>query len=103
MEASLQTAHAFKKGAWLAGHLRQWTQAYLENHEALPVSPYGTWNSSVLEDEDFSQELQLHLQGIGKYVRAMDIVEYLDKLEVKAKLRLTKTIHLTLHAVWGGK
>ena len=25
MEASLQTAHAFKKGPWLAGRLHQWT------------------------------------------------------------------------------
>ncbi|OJA12700.1 hypothetical protein AZE42_02870 [Rhizopogon vesiculosus] len=28
---------------------------------------YGTWNSSILEDEDFAQELLLHLQGIGNH------------------------------------
>ncbi|OAX30645.1 hypothetical protein K503DRAFT_751027, partial [Rhizopogon vinicolor AM-OR11-026] len=61
---------------------------------------YGTWNSSILEEEDFAQELLLHLQGIGKYVRAMDIVEYLDREEVKSRLKLTKTISLATAQRW---
>ena len=35
------------------------------------------------EDEDFMNGLLLHLQEIGKYVSAMDIVHYLDKPKVK--------------------
>src|SRR6267154_6209368 len=61
---------------------------------------YGTWSSSILEDEDFAQELLLHLQGIGKYVKAMDIVEYLDRAEVKSRLKLTKTISLSTAQRW---
>ncbi|KAG1753997.1 uncharacterized protein EDB91DRAFT_1043616, partial [Suillus paluster] len=61
---------------------------------------YGTWNSSILEDKDFAQELLLHLQGIGKYVRAMDIVEYLDQAKMKSRLKLTKTISLSTAQCW---
>jgi hypothetical protein len=100
MAASLKTAHAYEKGPWLAGHLREWVRAYCKDRRDLPMNIYGTWNSSKLEDEDFAQELLLHLQSIGKYVRAMDIVEYLDQAEVKSRLKLTKTISLTTAQRW---
>jgi hypothetical protein len=51
--ASLKTAHAFRKTAWLAGRLREWGRAYILDHDNLPLNIYGTWNSSVLGDEDF--------------------------------------------------
>ncbi|KAG2758100.1 hypothetical protein P692DRAFT_201696756 [Suillus brevipes Sb2] len=100
MAASLKTAHAYEKGPWLAGRLREWVRAYCKDRRDLPMNIYGTWNSSKLEDEDFAQELLLHLQGIGKYVRAMDIVEYLDQAEVKSRLKLTKTISLATAQRW---
>jgi hypothetical protein len=43
-------------------------------------------------------ELMLHLQGVGKFVRAMDIVEY--KPDVKAHLNTTKTISLATAQRW---
>jgi hypothetical protein len=69
-------AHAFQKTAWLAGKLCEWGGAYILDRDNLPLNIYGTCNSSILEDEDFKQELLLHLQGIGKFVRGMDIVNY---------------------------
>ncbi|KAJ8593735.1 hypothetical protein M405DRAFT_730919 [Rhizopogon salebrosus TDB-379] len=100
MAASLKTAHAHEKGPWLAGRLREWVRAYCKDRGDLPMNIYGTWNSSILEDEDFALELLLHLQSIGKYVRAMDIVEYLDRAEVKLRLKLTKTISLATAQRW---
>jgi hypothetical protein len=35
MCASLKTAKAFQKGLWLAGRLRQWTQAFVKNQDDL--------------------------------------------------------------------
>jgi hypothetical protein len=55
---------------------------------------------SVLEDEDFKQELLLHLQGIGKFVRAMDIVDYVRQPDIMAHLKLTKTISLATVQHW---
>jgi hypothetical protein len=98
--ASLKTAKAFGKTTWLAKRLREWARAYILDREDLPLNIYGTWNTSILEDEDFAQELLLHLQGIGKYVRAVDIVEYVGTPEVLARLKLTKTISLATAQRW---
>jgi hypothetical protein len=38
---------------------------------------YGTWKKSQLDDEDLRQEIFTHLQGIGKYIAAIDIVQYM--------------------------
>jgi len=100
MGASLKTAKAFQKGPWLAGRLREWTRAFVNDQDDLPLNIYGTWNMSILEDEDFRQELELHLQGIDKYVSAVDIVRYVDQPEVKARLKLTKTISLAMGQWW---
>jgi hypothetical protein len=34
---------------------------------------YGHWNVFLLKDEDLDAEIHLHMQGIGKYVKAMDM------------------------------
>jgi hypothetical protein len=102
MGASLKTAITFEKGAWLARRLHEWTHKYVHDRNDLPLNIYGTWNTSILEDEDFRHNLELHLQGIGKYVCAMDIVHYVNRPEVKAQLKLgpTKSISLATAQRW---
>ncbi|THU85411.1 hypothetical protein K435DRAFT_822430 [Dendrothele bispora CBS 962.96] len=46
----------------------------------------------MLEDENLSHELKLHLQGIGKYVAARDVVQFVNSPEIKARLQLKKGI-----------
>jgi hypothetical protein len=58
----------------------------------LPVQEYGKWNLSSLKDEDISQEIHLHLQSIGKFISAMDIVRFIDKPEMVERLNRKKTI-----------
>jgi hypothetical protein len=99
-DASLRTAKAYEKGGWLAGRLREWARAYILDRDDLPLNIYGTWNSSVLEDEDFKLELLLYLQSIGKYVRAMDIVDYIKKPDVLVRLKLKKPISLATAQRW---
>ncbi|KII90431.1 hypothetical protein PLICRDRAFT_106718 [Plicaturopsis crispa FD-325 SS-3] len=98
--ASLRTAHVHGKGTWLAGRLREWGRAYILDREDLPMNIYGTWNSSILEDEDFAAELLIYLQGKGKYVRAMDIVDYTRTPDVMQRLGLTKPISLATAQRW---
>ncbi|KAJ7655798.1 hypothetical protein DFH06DRAFT_933347, partial [Mycena polygramma] len=101
--ASMQAAHAAQKGPWTARKLREWGRAYLNDRTSLPVkNPYGKWNHerSILEDADVSNEIALHLQSLGKYVRALDIVHYIDKPEVKKRLGLKKGIHLATAQRW---
>jgi len=49
---------------------------------------YGTYHSSILDDEDFAQDIQLHLTEIAKedYIRAQDVVDYVATPGVQAKL-----------------
>ncbi|KAG1723857.1 hypothetical protein EDB19DRAFT_1574707, partial [Suillus lakei] len=98
--ASLMTANVHGKGTWLAGHLHEWMRAYILDQEDLPLNIYGTWNSSILEDEDFKGELLLHLQGIGKYAKSMDIIDYIKRPDVLAWLKLKKPISLVMAQHW---
>src|SRR6266487_2773033 len=50
--------------------------------------------------QNVQQVVQLVLQGIGKFVRAQDIVEYVDRPAVKERLKLKKTISLATAQRW---
>jgi hypothetical protein len=100
MAALFQAVKNFGGGTSQAKQMWEWTHDYIVDRECLPINLYGSWNTSIIEDEDFASELLLHLQGIGKYVWAMDIVEYVDHPEVKSQFGLTKTISLATAQQW---
>jgi len=93
---SLEVSEMAEQGPWLAHQLKLWTHTFIADHETLPQNLYGWWNASLLEDEDLAQDFHLHLQGIGKFVKAMDIVHYLETPEMKATLKLKKSISLVM-------
>ncbi|KAJ7772400.1 hypothetical protein B0H16DRAFT_1242970, partial [Mycena metata] len=101
--ASLEAAHAAQRGPWVARKLREWTRAFMKDPNVLPVkNPYGKWNHerSILEDADVANEIALHLQSLGKYVKALDIVHYLNDSEVRKRFGLKKGIHLATAQRW---
>jgi hypothetical protein len=59
---------------------------------SISFSARGSFHSidmaSILEDEDFSQAIQLHLQSIAKdgYIQAQDIVDFVSQPEMQAQL-----------------
>lgn len=60
--ASLATANNLEKGPAHARKLREWTQAFIDNREDLPVNPYGAWTKSVIDKyPEIAQELHAHL------------------------------------------
>jgi hypothetical protein len=99
-EASELAAKAAGRGPWLARRLREWTRAFLKDSKKLPVHQYGRWNSSILADEDLSQEIHLHLQSLGPYVSAMDIVRFMDSPEMRTRLDIKKSITLRTAQRW---
>ena len=71
--------------------------------QKLPFHRYGTFSSSILNDEDFAQEIQLHLLKVAKngYVYAQDIVDYIAWPEVQESLGAKKrTILLKTAQQW---
>jgi len=61
----------------------------------------GSWKTSrIEEDKEFKQDIALYLQSKGKYIKVADIVEYLNKSEVKEKWDLKKSISLATTKRW---
>jgi hypothetical protein len=54
----------------------------------------------LIDDEDFAQEIHLHLQSVGKFCKVEDIVHYLACQEVLSKLKRQKTISLAMAQRW---
>lgn len=109
-EASLVVSKSQGQGISHACNIRTWIHQFLCCRK-LPLHHFGQSKSSILEDDDFTQAIQLHLQGIAKegYIRAQDIVEYiltpgmqqrLDDANAKKKKISLQTAQCWLH--WMG-
>jgi hypothetical protein len=87
-ESSVLAAKALGCGINHARNLRKWIKDYLKSQK-LPLHRYrGRFNSSILDDEDFQRDIQLHLVEIAKkgYIHAQDIVDYVATKEVQERL-----------------
>lgn len=101
-EASLVVSKSQGQGPNHARNIRTWIHRYL-HHQKLPLHRYGTFSSSILNDEDFTQRIQLHLLEVSKngYVYAQDIVDYVSQPEVQESLGMKKrTISLKTAQRW---
>jgi hypothetical protein len=88
-----------KNDKYAARRLCQWTKEYIQDREVIPINNY-EGSIAMVEDKDFKQDLFVHLQGIGKYVRAADIVDYTNQEDVKAKFDLKKGVSLATAKRW---
>jgi hypothetical protein len=81
MSASHEAARVMEKGhhsgTYSVAQVWKWARTYICDR-SLPVNPYKTWTHSQIDDEDLANDVLLHLQGIGRYVKAMDIVTFLQ-------------------------
>ncbi|KAF8150577.1 hypothetical protein B0H34DRAFT_801519 [Crassisporium funariophilum] len=102
-QASLLASKAAGHGMNHARNLCMWILCFL-NTGKLPLHRYGTFHSSILEDEDIAQGIQLHLLEIAKkgYIRAQDIVDYIAMPEVQEQLagKTKTTIHERTACRW---
>ncbi|KAJ7657126.1 hypothetical protein B0H17DRAFT_840818, partial [Mycena rosella] len=88
------------KGAWMSRRIREWVIAFAKDESNLPTAEYGKFNASLLEDEDLAQEIHLHLQTLGPYVSAQDVVNYMSSDEMKTRLNLKHGISLRTAQRW---
>jgi hypothetical protein len=100
VSASLETAHDHERGPHHARLLREWTHAFIVNRKDLPQNVYGTWKASMLDDEDLAQAIHLHLQSLGPWIRAQDVVDFIKLPETMAQFRLKKPISLATAHWW---
>src|SRR5258707_7075435 len=98
IEVSHWVLAAWNRGDSYASRLRKWCRAYMLDHKTLPKNIYGRWKSSILlMDEDLRNDIQMHLRGIGPYIAARDIVQFLSAPEMKSRLGLDKPV--SVHTV----
>jgi hypothetical protein len=99
-QAADETARFLHGKDWLSRNLRTWSKTYINDRTSLPVHAYGIRNTSRINDEVLATDIKLHLQSIGKYVQAHDIVDYLKRPEVQERHGLKKTVSLATAQRW---
>ena len=98
---SLKMANNLEKGPMHAKKVHEWTWAFINDHEDLPVNPYGTWTESVIDKHpEIAQELLARLQSIGKFVKAMDLVDFMDTPEMQLHNGLKKQLDILTVQCW---
>lgn len=101
MVVSPQVVTNFEETEWQARNLRDWTRTFITDRHSLPRSKMGTWNESLIDKKpELKAEINLYLQSIGKYVRALDIVEFLEDPLVQLRHGLERGISLSTAQVW---
>ena len=94
-DASLIVAKLIGKGIWdgnkRASNLCTWIHKYLATGK-LPTHRHGQHSVSILDDEDFTQDIQEHLQEIAKggYIWAQDIVDHVSTPAIQERLGAKK-------------
>ena len=104
VEASHQVAVAKGRGSYYGRVLRHWVHRFILDPTSLPTNAWGSGNICRLDTDDgLHEELQTYLRGIGKYVKAEDLVEYLNRDDVKTRYGATISISLATAKRWMAK
>ncbi|KIK48806.1 hypothetical protein CY34DRAFT_103917 [Suillus luteus UH-Slu-Lm8-n1] len=94
------TANAQQKGTYHARQLHAWTQAFIVDCDDLPFDAYGRSKISKLDDKELANKLHIHLQSVGKYVKAGDLVTYLSNKDIQGRFGLKTSISLAMAKCW---
>jgi len=74
MGSSLVAANFLGQGRYFSRQLRCWSLAFILDRSKLPDKRSLMGRISRLQDEDVKSDINMHLQSLGKYVSAMDLV-----------------------------
>ncbi|KIK81763.1 hypothetical protein PAXRUDRAFT_806937, partial [Paxillus rubicundulus Ve08.2h10] len=99
-QASEDTALFMMKGPWQGQNLRVWAKAYISDHTQLPTHCFRKSNISQITNESLAADIKRHLQSVGKYIWAQDIVDYLKDLDVQKQHGFKKSISLATAQQW---
>ncbi|KAJ8584318.1 hypothetical protein M405DRAFT_866319 [Rhizopogon salebrosus TDB-379] len=103
MASSLIIAKVHQKGPSYARKLRFWTRSFIMDRDNLPFDSYGISHLSKIDDDELASELYTHLQSIGKYIKAADLVSYVSNKEVQKRFGLTSGISHATAKRWMNK
>ena len=69
---------------------------FIEDCKEVATCNWHTSGRSLINDDDFSQEIHAQLQTLGPYFSAESIIQFIDSLERLACLNWKKTISVTM-------
>jgi hypothetical protein len=101
--SSMMAAIAANRGVSFARNLRKWTIAYIQGgfeYLALPLTHYQYFSTKALDDEDLSQRIKHHLQGLGKHFSAQDIVDFVARPEMQGLMGTRQRINVRTAQRW---
>jgi hypothetical protein len=93
-------ARAAGKGPRLAQHLRKWVRVMINNSQGLLTHYYGKHSASALDHKDIRKEIILHLQSLGPYLLARDMVQFVATPQMRAQLELLWPIPKSTARPW---
>jgi hypothetical protein len=99
IDASERAAEGQRRGVTYARSIRRWIRHFIVTG-GLPDNKHGRWNVSTLEDEDVANEIKRHLQQIGRYARAEDLVAFLKDPNIRTRLKIVKRVSLRTAQRW---
>lgn len=77
-------------------------RVFIADHTSLPVSNYVPGNKSIIKRENVAQEIALHLQSIGKWVKAINIVHYTTHPQGQSMPQAKKPVSFVTARQWMG-
>ncbi|KAF7319733.1 hypothetical protein MKEN_00755500 [Mycena kentingensis (nom. inval.)] len=99
MDASKFTCTFLNRKDGFATGLRHLARAWMDRGE-IPKNPYGRWTKSRMEEEDVRSAASSHLQGLGLYIRALDVVDFFASPDVQRRFNMKKGISLATAKRW---
>ncbi|KAJ6465674.1 hypothetical protein DFH09DRAFT_957054 [Mycena vulgaris] len=87
-EASMIVSRSQGHGSYHARNIRSWIHAFL-TLKKLPLHRYGQYHSSILNDEDFSEAIKLHLRHVSEkdgHFTAQTLVDFVATNEIQQML-----------------
>ncbi|KAJ6455552.1 hypothetical protein C8R47DRAFT_934077, partial [Mycena vitilis] len=85
---------------WLGRKLREWAINFCADSKNIPNHMYGRFNASIMSDEDIAGDIHLHLQSLGKWVSAKEIVRYVATPDFQARLSVKRKITIRTAQRW---
>ena len=80
--------------------LKEWARDFICDSQELPRVNHGGGIKSLLDDEDIAQDIKVHLQSVGKYIKAEDIVQFCGTPEMLERMGRTNSISLATARRW---
>jgi hypothetical protein len=98
--ASMTVAKSKGKSKWHSRKLRQWCRNFIDDPRNLPRRNYGRAKSAIHSDEDLRLEIITHLQGIGRYFSANDLLNYVNQPAILERLHVERGLTLRTAQNW---